>query len=56
MSGRGVDPTLQTSVEQGRYEVDSRQVAEAIVRSWMLVATEPGNGPVRADDEEPATR
>jgi hypothetical protein len=56
MAGRGVDPMLQTSVEQGRYEVDSREVAEAIVRSWMLVATEPGHGPVRAEDEEPAPR
>lgn len=54
MAGRGVDPMLQTSVEQGRYEVDSREVAEAIVRSWMLVATEPGHGPVRAEDEESA--
>ena len=56
MSGRGVDPALQTNVEQGRYIVDSREVAEAIVRSWMLVATEPGHGPVRADEEEPASR
>ena len=56
MSGRGVDPTLQTNVEQGRYIVDSHEVAEAIVRSWMLVATEPGYGPVRADEEEPAPR
>ena len=56
MSGRGVDPTLQTNVEQGRYIVDTREVAEAIVRSWMLVATEPGYGPLRADEEEPASR
>lgn len=56
MSGRGMDPTLQTNVEQGRYIVDPREVAEAIVRSWMLVAAEPGHGPVRADEEEPATR
>ena len=54
-AGRGIDRTLQTSVEQGRYVVDTREVAEAIVRSWMLVATEPGYGPVRADEEEPAT-
>jgi hypothetical protein len=56
MSGRGIDPTLQTSVTEGQYKVDSREVAEAIVRSWMLVATEPGHGPVRADEEEPASR
>jgi hypothetical protein len=56
MSGRGIDPTLQTSVEQGRYTVDSREVAEAIVRSWMLVAGEPGHGPVRAEEDEAAPR
>lgn len=56
MSGRGIDPTLQTNVELGRYVIDTREVAEAIVRSWMLVATEPGYGPVRADEEEPAPR
>ena len=52
MTGRGIDPTLQTSVELGHYVVDTREVAEAIVRSWMLVAAEPGHGPVRADEEE----
>ena len=56
MSGRDIDPTLQTTVEQGRYVIDTREVAEAIVRSWMLVATEPGYGTVRADQEEPASR
>jgi hypothetical protein len=54
-AGRGVDPTLLTNVEQGRYVVEPRQVAEAIVRSWMLVAGEPGNGPIRADEEEAAS-
>src|SRR4051794_26342535 len=51
MTARGIDPTLQTSVTQGQYEVDSREVAEAIVRSWMLVAAEPGQGAVRAGEE-----
>ena len=46
MTGRGIDPTLQTSVSQGHYEVDTREVAEAIVRSWMLVAAESGHGAV----------
>jgi hypothetical protein len=55
MAGRGVDPTLQTSVAQGRYVVDSREVAEAIVRSWVLVAAEPGYGSIRAEEDEPAT-
>jgi hypothetical protein len=56
MPGRGIDPTLQTNVEQGQYTVDSREVAEAIVRSWVLVAGEPGHGPVRAEEDEPASR
>ncbi len=54
MTGRGVDPTLQTSVEQGQYQVDSHEVAEAIVRSWMLVAAESGHGAVRAEEDEAA--
>jgi hypothetical protein len=54
MTGRGIDSTLQTSVTQGQYEVDTREVAEAIVRSWMLVAAEPGHGPVRAEEDEAA--
>ena len=56
MTGRGIDPTLQTSLEQGQYEVDSREVAEAIVRSWMLVTAEAGYGPARAEEDEPASR
>jgi hypothetical protein len=55
MAGRGVDPTLQTSVAQGMYEVDSREVAEAIVRSGVLVAAEPAHGPLRTEEDEPAT-
>jgi hypothetical protein len=52
MRGMGVDPTLQTSVEQGQYVVDTREVAEAIVRSWMLVAAEPAHGAVRIEEDE----
>ena len=55
MTGRGIDPTLQTSVSQGHYEVDSREVAEAIVRSWMLVAAEPGHGAARVEEDEAAS-
>jgi hypothetical protein len=54
MAGRGVDPTLQTSVAQGRYVVDSREVAEAIVRSGVLVAAEPAHGSLRAEEDEAA--
>jgi hypothetical protein len=53
-AGRGIDPTLQTSVAQGHYVVDTREVAEAIVRSWMLVAAEPGHGTVLVEEDEPA--
>jgi hypothetical protein len=56
MTGRGIDPTLQTSVEMGHYVVDTREVAEAIVRSWMLVAAETGHGTtVLAEEDEAAT-
>jgi hypothetical protein len=54
-AGRGVDPTLQTSVAQGVYAVDSREVAEAIVRSGVLVAGEPAHGPVGSEEDQPAT-
>ena len=54
MAGRGLDPTLLTSVEQGRYVVDTREVAEAIVRSWMLVPGEPAHGAVGAEEDEAA--
>jgi hypothetical protein len=55
MAGREIDPTLQTSVEQGRYVVDSHEVAEAIVRSGVLVAAEAGHGSVGAHEDEPLT-
>ena len=54
MAGREIDPTLQTSLEQGHYVIDSSEVAEAIVRSWMLVAAEPGHGTGRPEEDEPA--
>lgn len=54
MSDRGIDPAPQTTLEQGEYEVDSREVAEAIVRSWMLVAAEPGYGPAGAEEDQAA--
>jgi hypothetical protein len=55
MRGRGIDPTLQTSVERGDYVVDTREVAEAIVRSWVLVAAEPGHRAVGAEEDEAVT-
>jgi hypothetical protein len=56
MTGRGkVDPALRESVELGQYAVDSREVAEAVMRSWMLVSMESADGPVGAEQEEAAT-
>jgi hypothetical protein len=55
MAGRGIDPTLQVSVERGQYEVDSREVAEAVLRSWMLVPPEAGERPLRAEEDEAGT-
>jgi Anti-sigma-28 factor, FlgM len=52
MTGRGIT-TLRSSVERGQYEVDSRAIAEKIVRSWMLVAAKGERPPVRADKREP---
>jgi len=54
MSVRGIDPTLQLSVEREEYVVDSSAVAEAIVRSWMLVASEPVYGTVGVEQDEAA--
>jgi hypothetical protein len=54
MRSRGIDPTLQTSVEKGHYIIDSREVAEAILRSWMLVAGEAGYGSAVAEEDEAA--
>jgi hypothetical protein len=56
MSVRGTIPTLQSSVARGQYVVDSREVAEAIVRSWMLVAGEPRHWAVRREKKESASR
>lgn len=54
MSVRGIDPTLALSVEREEYEVDSSAVAEAILRSWMLVAPEPGYGSAVVEQDEAA--
>jgi hypothetical protein len=55
MTGRGkIDPVLRESVELGQYAVDARAVAEAVMRSWVLVPAESDDGPVRAEQEEAA--
>jgi hypothetical protein len=55
MAGRGIDPALRRNVERGQYEVDARAVAEAVLRSWMLVATQARDRAVRTDKAQPAT-
>lgn len=55
MSVRGDRPALRDRLERGQYVVDSRAVAEAMLRSWMLVAAQARNGPVPAEKSQPAT-
>ena len=55
MAGRAIEPELRTNLELGKYEVDTRAVAEAILRSWMLIAAEARDRAVRAHEEKPAT-
>lgn len=55
MGCRGIDPTLRQSVERGQYEIDSTAVAEAVLSSWMLVATEVPDRAVAAEEEQPAS-
>ena len=56
MVGRGIEPELRHSLERGKYEVDTRAVAEAILRSWMLIAAEARDRAVSAHEEKPAAR
>lgn len=53
MTGRGIDPGLRRSLERGQYTVDSRAVAEAVLRSWMLVTSQARNRAVRGEKEQP---
>ena len=50
-----MDPALQRTVERSGYVVDPRAVAEAILRSGVLVAAEPRHRAVRAEEDEAAT-
>lgn len=49
MTFRGIDPALKRTVEQGQYVVDSRAVAEAMLRSGVLVAAQAGNRSSRTE-------
>jgi hypothetical protein len=55
VSNRGIDPALRESVELGQYSVDLREVAEAVMRSWMLEPAEPADGPVAVEQDEIAS-
>jgi hypothetical protein len=55
MDGRGSDKALRRIVKPSGYVVDPRAVAEAILRSGVLVATQPRHRAVRAEKDEPAT-
>jgi hypothetical protein len=55
MARRGIDPGLRRSLERGQYEVDARAVAEAVLRSWMLVATQARDRAVPIEKAQPAT-
>jgi hypothetical protein len=51
MTGRGIDPTLQTSVEQvTTWWIRARSPRRS--RSWMLVAAESGHGAIRTEEDE----
>ena len=55
MAGRGRDELLRRTVQKSGYVVDPRAVAEAILRSGVLVAAQPGNRAVRAEKDKTAT-
>jgi hypothetical protein len=55
MSGRGIDPTLRRSIERGEYVVNSRAVAEAILRSGVFVSAQPGDGTAGREENEPVS-
>jgi len=55
MDYRGIDPVLKRNVARGKYVVNSRAVAEAILLSRMLVAGQARNGAVRAEKNQTVT-
>jgi hypothetical protein len=52
MTCRGVDPALRRRVVQGHYVVDSRAVADAILRSRVLVAAQSRHGAARPEKNQ----
>jgi hypothetical protein len=51
MTCRGIDPALKRMVERGEYLVDSRAVAEAVLRSGVLVAAQAGDRAVTTEED-----
>ena len=55
MVGRGRDDALRRTVKPSGYVVDPRAVAEAIMRSGVLIAAQPRDRPVRPEKDKTAT-
>ena len=55
MVGRGRDAALRRTVQKSGYVVDPRAVAEAILRSGVLVAAQARDRAVRAEKNQAAT-
>jgi hypothetical protein len=55
MTGRGRDEALRRTVQKSGYVVDPRAVAEAILRSGVLVAGQPRDRAVLAEKDKAAT-
>ena len=55
MVGRGRDQALRRTVNRSGYVVDPRAVAEAILRSGVLVAAQPRDRAVPAQKDKTVT-
>ena len=55
MGGRGRDQALRRTVQPSGYVVDPRAVAEAILRSGVLVAAQPRDRAVPAQKDKTVT-
>jgi hypothetical protein len=54
MVGRGRDDAFRRTVQRSGYVVDPRAVAEAILRSGVLVPTQTRDGAVRPEKDKAA--
>ena len=55
MVGRGRDKAFRRTVQRSGYVVDTRAVAEAMLRSGVLVPAQPRDRAVRAEKDKAAT-